>query len=136
MSQHKCKYAMVQCIDFRFREETERFATKLFGTADYDLYSWPGSAKKIADDAIREITLAQLAVCADLHSAEKIVLVSHTDCGAYGGKDAFDNVEAERQKLTDDLHKAKDYIKKSFPSVEVELYLLDTYRGNSFDKID
>lgn len=135
MPQHNCENALVQCIDFRFRDDTERFATELFGTPDYDLYSWPGSAKKIADDSIREITLSQLSVCADLHNAKRLVLVSHTDCGAYGGKEAFESIDDERKKLIDDLNKARDYIKGSFPSVEVELYLLDTYRGNSFDKV-
>lgn len=135
MSQHNCENALVQCIDFRFREATERFATKLFGTPDFDLYSWPGSAKKIADDAVREILLGQISVTADLHNAKKLVFVSHTDCGAYGGKDAFESADAEREKLTNDLRKAREIINGSFPSIEVELYLLDTYRGNSFDKV-
>lgn len=132
---HHCSNAAVFCVDYRFADITKKFLAGLFETAYFDSYSWPGSAKKIVDSSTQKEYLSNIAVCANLHSADRIVLINHTDCGAYGGKDAFKSIDDEREKLTDDLRKARDVIKESFPSVEVELYLLDTYRGNSFDKI-
>lgn len=134
-SQHHCNNAAVFCVDYRYADLTKKFLTGLFETAYFDSHVWPGAAKKIVDSSTQEEYLSNIAVSADLHSVERIVLINHTDCGAYGGKEAFENIDDERKKLTDDLRKARDIIKESFPSVEVKLYLLDTYRGNSFDKV-
>ncbi len=132
---HCCKFALIQCIDFRFRAATEEFATKLFGTPDFDLYSWPGAAKKLADDATREAALADIRVCAELHHGEKLVIVSHMDCGAYGGSKAFSDIEEEIKKMTADLHKARDIVREAHPTLEVETYLLNPRDGYSFDKV-
>lgn len=136
MSKHKCRFAAVQCIDFRFRKVTEEYLTQSFGTDSFDLYSWPGAAKKIADLQTRDTYMKDVAVCASLHSAERLLLVSHLDCGAYGGTQAFSSVDEEKKKLSADLCEARDYIRQLFPKLTVELVLLDTYQGNSFLKID
>lgn len=129
---HKCDFALIQCIDFRFRAMTEKFSVDLFQTSDFDLYSWPGAAKKLADDDTRSAAMRDIDICIGLHSTEKIAIVSHMDCGAYGGSKAFASPDEEKKVLTRDLHTARDLILEKHPNVKVETYLLDPNEEDQF----
>lgn len=125
MAGHECKFGAVVCIDFRFRDKMASFLEDLFGTARFDFFSWPGAAKKIADESTRAGAIADIAVCIDKHEAERLVIISHTDCGAYGGSSAFASKEEEIAKLSQDLRTSRDELIKNFPDLSVELYLYD-----------
>lgn len=125
MGGHKCKFGAVVCIDFRFRDKMASFLEGLFGTARFDFFSWPGAAKKIADESTRANAIADIAVCIDKHQAERLVVISHTDCGAYGGSSAFASKDDEVAKLSQDLRAAREALVESFSDLSVELYLYD-----------
>jgi len=101
------------------------FLEGLFGSKEFDLFSTPGAAKKIADASTRAETVGDIGICIDKHDAERFVIISHTDCGAYGGSDAFPSKDAEIAKLTEDLRTAQEELIKKFPNLLVELYLYD-----------
>jgi len=58
----------------------------------------------------------------DLHQVEKIVIVNHADCGAYGGSAKFNgDSEAEQKFHEGELRRAKDKSQTQFPDKEVIL---------------
>jgi len=120
---HKCAFGAIVCIDFRFRSKTSSFLENHFGTDKFDLFSWPGAAKKLADSATQATAIADVSVCIDKHNAERIVVISHTDCGAYDID--FESKTDEVRRLSQDLHTARNVLTEQFPSLSVELYLYD-----------
>jgi carbonic anhydrase len=58
----------------------------------------------------------------DLHHAQKIVIINHEDCGAYGGSKKFEgDREAEQQFHVEELQKAKMKILSLYPDREIIL---------------
>lgn len=124
---HTCPVAVVHCVDFRFRKEAEEFVEKELHVEDFDLWTVPGSAKKLAEDIKGEgdlLTGLQAVSCC-LHHVQKVVLINHADCGAYGGRKAFASIEVEREKHVADLHTAKDILVGKLDAVEVTLVYAD-----------
>jgi len=73
----------------------------------------------------------------DLHHVEKIVIVNHADCGAYGGSKQFNgDLEAEQRFHEGELRKAKEKILAQYPGKEVILvYAKLVDEGGSIDFI-
>jgi hypothetical protein len=59
----------------------------------------------------------QVGIAVRLHRVQRVVLVNHENCGAYGSAGG-----ADRHRK--DLCKARDRIHKGFPHLEIELYFL------------
>jgi hypothetical protein len=52
-------------------------------------------------------------------------LMVHSDCGAYGGLQAFDgNEEREAANHESELRSAAEFMKSNIPGIEVECYYL------------
>jgi carbonic anhydrase len=63
-----------------------------------------------------------IGVPCDLHHAQKIVIVNHADCGAYGGSKEFKgDLEAEQKFHEGELQKSKEKILQYYPDKEVAL---------------
>ena len=63
-----------------------------------------------------------IGVPCDLHHVQKIVIVNHADCGAYGGVEQFNgDLEAEQKFHEGELQKAKEKILKNYPGKEIIL---------------
>ena len=61
-----------------------------------------------------------------LHGTRRIILMLHSDCGAYGGLASFQgDVERERVNHRDDLRRAAEYVAAAIPGVAVETYFVD-----------
>ena len=62
-----------------------------------------------------------------LHGTKRVILMLHTDCGAYGGLAAgFGNdPDAERLHHRGDLSRAADYLERAIPGLEIEGYFVD-----------
>ena len=59
-----------------------------------------------------EIILRQIEISSNLHKISQVILMNHTDCGAYGGRDAFVTSEDEHSQHVGDMQKAKKLILK------------------------
>lgn len=117
---HSCEAVVLCCIDFRFWRETLEFAEKELGLKDFDFPSLPGAAKAINEGS--DLALGCVKVPCDLHHAKKIVIVNHSDCGAYGGSSKFNgDSEAEQKFHEEELQKAKAKILEIYPEKEVIL---------------
>ena len=120
---HNCDAVVLACIDFRFWKETMKFAEEELGIKTYDFPKMPGSAKAINECQNEvDVPMKCIGVPCDLHHAQKIVIVNHTDCGAYGGSKEFKgDSEAEQKFHEGELQKAKEKILKYYPGKEVIL---------------
>jgi carbonic anhydrase len=100
-----------------------RFVEEELGLKSYDFPKLPGAAKAI-NDCLSEVDVAMkcIGVPCDLHHVEKIVIVNHADCGAYGGSMQFNgDTEAEQNFHEGELKKAKEKILAQYPGKEVIL---------------
>ena len=62
-----------------------------------------------------------------LHGTDRVILLLHSDCGAYGGlhKIFHDNEALEVAHHRSELQKAHAALKEAFPSLFVECYFVD-----------
>jgi carbonic anhydrase len=88
-----------------------------------------GGAKALAcpeHESDREFLLSQLRKSIQLHGAKRIVLMLHSDCGAYGGLAKFGGDRAkERENHAVDMRQAKANLEKEIPGIPVEGYFVD-----------
>ena len=117
---------VVWCFDDRFYKLLKAFG-KQEGFGHIDLVKDAGGAKALAGDASpeRDFLLGQIATSVRLHGTNRVVLMLHRDCGAFGGSKSFADANAERQALTDQLHRAKDFVKQQLPALVVDAYFAD-----------
>ena len=113
---------VVWCIDLRFAELLEKFLKKV-GIRKSDVVKIAGGAKDIAspnDPRDRDYALRQIRTSVRLHGPQEIVVMSHQDCGGYGGSIAFANdAEFERHTHEDELQKAVSLLRNEFPHLKV-----------------
>lgn len=108
---HHCNAILVTCIDFRLQKYVEDFANKNLGEKSYDRVAWAGGVFDV------EAVLNQIRLSKKLHDIQKVVLVNHEDCGAYGK-------EGTPQRHAEDLKNAKAKIKQLYPEMQVDTYYL------------
>lgn len=114
---HSCSTLTVHCIDFRLQKTIKDYLDNQLLLGDCDILSVAGGVKDM------NFVLSQVKLSKSLHSIKKVVLVNHTDCGAYGGSSAFANAEAEKMHHASELLKAKHEISRLFPDLTVETFL-------------
>ncbi len=119
---HSCEAVVLACIDFRFWRETEQFVRGYLKINDFDFPKLPGSVKAINEAETEEIPFLCLDVPCRLHKAKKIILINHSDCGAYGGLKKF-NGDLEKEEIFhyQELKKASKKLQKNFPRKEIVL---------------
>lgn len=102
--------AIVWCFDYRFSPALKHYITE-HKIKRYDLICVAGGAKNVSSPeraSDRAFLLGQLKKSIQLHQAREIVLMTHSDCGAYGGAARFGN-DSRREAAfhRSELHKAK-----------------------------
>lgn len=137
---HSCEAVVLSCIDFRFWKETVQFIEGELGIKDFDFPSLPGSAKAINEGEENGLAFSCISVPVELHHAQKIVIINHEDCGAYGGSKKFDGNKIAEQKFhEEELQKAKTKILAKYPEKEVILAyacLIDNGKNVEFFEIN
>jgi len=120
----------LRCFDNRFWKTFKRFM-KFMGIGDIDPESPAGGAKVFASPekkTDREFFLREIAKSVKLHKTRRVILFTHSDCGAYGGLSRFDGDEEKEFKFhVRELRRAKKVVRKRFPKLIVETYFIDSY---------
>lgn len=123
---HKAQACALFCMDFRFKDATLEYLRREQDLVDLDIVVLAGSSKNIADPKTsddKEEILRQLELSSRLHHIDKIVLIDHTDCGAYGGTKAFgESLIKEKEAHVKNLRKAKEILSKIFPDKKIMLF--------------
>ena len=125
--QYIADVAAVTCFDLRFNLAFHKFLKKA-GATHHDLIKVAGGAKCLASPdapAEREFVLDQIRKSIRLHKTNRIVLMVHADCGAYGGSDAYENPAAEAAHHEAELRRAAVVLRGAIPDVPVEAYFVD-----------
>lgn len=123
---HKAQSLLIHCIDFRFIAAIKEWLAQhqLLGATDE--VSLAGAVQNIVspkNESDRELVLRQIDIAKRLHGIDEVILMNHTDCGAYGGKSAFINELAEEEKHELDLREARSIILAKFPMLKVNWVL-------------
>jgi hypothetical protein len=126
---YHCDAAVVWCFDNRFELGFRKFL-KRAGIQNIDPIKIAGGAKSLASPespADREFLLGQLGKSITLHGTPHVILMVHSDCGAYGGLDGHfkGDVAGEAETLRGELMRASEVLKRRFPAVRVSTYFVD-----------
>ncbi|HJV32653.1 MAG TPA: hypothetical protein VJ694_01365 [Patescibacteria group bacterium] len=122
---------VVTCMDWRLHGANGigMYVEKAFGVAQYGLFATAGAAKELVPGTARnDLFLSQLDLVAS-KGLKRVILLSHTDCGKYGGDVAFEGVERQREKLSADLDAAADAIATHWPKLRIERGIARTVRN-------
>ncbi|MBU1180137.1 hypothetical protein KJ885_04290 [Patescibacteria group bacterium] len=118
---------LIHCMDFRLHEDIKNWMQNQGILGDTDLVSVAGAGKDIINPEwplYREYVLRQVQLSIKLHDMKRVILMHHTDCGAYGGKSAFGgSPEKEEQKHIADMQGAAALLKQKWPDLQVSLVL-------------
>lgn len=118
---HTCKAVIIHCMDFRLIEQTRNWMAGKGILGDCDVVSLAGASKEIADgsEGARALLLKQIATASNLHQAGKVILLHHSDCGAYKASYNFSSAAEEKDRQIEDMRKAEEIIKEKFSGLEV-----------------
>lgn len=115
---HQCDAIVITCMDFRIHNgKAIPEIQKATGLKIFDVVSLPGGAKNLVGRIFRgrlrvRQMLTIIALSKRLHGIRSVVLVNHTDCGAYGEAGTL-------EKLQDDLLRARDRVQTKYPELMV-----------------
>jgi carbonic anhydrase-like protein len=121
--------AIVWCFDNRFELGFRKFLKRI-GIINSDAIRVGGGAKSLASpeqESDREFVLEEIRKSIQLHATRRVILMSHSDCGAYGRLDGgfSGDAHAEAQHHERELRKAAAVIAERLPGIEVQSYFVD-----------
>jgi hypothetical protein len=116
----------VYCFDYRFVGQTEDFIRRELHIPFCTPYTFPGGPKVYNDIETRSVFLGAFSKVSDLHhGVERVILIAHRDCKAWGGSEAFPSREEERVTHERDMRVARDMLLRRCPRLEIELYYME-----------
>jgi carbonic anhydrase len=126
---YHCDASVVGCFDNRF-DTACRKLLKRIGVMQPDMVKIAGGAKALASPELefhRAFVLEQIHKSIRLHGTDRVILILHSDCGAYGGlTDRFQNdAEAESAHYRAELATATSYLKETIPGIKVDSFILN-----------
>jgi carbonic anhydrase len=134
-SSHTTDVLVIMCMDFRLhRHDPPQLADFLhsLGLHTWDLRTQQGGVKDLLPTVVgaqKDSLLAAVRISRDLHGVQTILLMNHTDCGAYGGAKAFTNAAEEREAHVHDLCVATEEMARIFPEMRTQAVLADIGSG-------
>jgi carbonic anhydrase len=125
---YKCDAAVVWCFDNRFELLLQKMVKRL-GLRYYDPIRIAGGTKYLASpeqEFERQFVLEQIRLSMRLHETKTVILMLHSDCGAYGGLAAFENdPQRESENHRQEMHRAAQYLAEQIPGLNVRAFFVD-----------
>src|SRR5258708_6639371 len=123
-----CDAAVVWCYDNRFETVFPKLLRRI-GIVHSDPIRIAGGARCLAacgEESERAFVLEQIRRSMNLHSTRTVILMLHSDCGAYGGLAAFQNDRVkEAGNHCDDLQQAIVGLQSAIPGLNIRAYFVD-----------
>lgn len=110
---YHCQALAVHCLDFRIQKAIQDYLEKKGLLGNCDIVSVAGGVKTAVNPG-HDFILNQIRISKRLHDIKEIILINHTDCGAYDGDD---------EKSLSDLQKTKTLLQGIFGGVEIKMAL-------------
>lgn len=134
---YKCHACLITCQDFRLhqRQDGRNYVAEFIKNLgiDCDLITRAGGVLDLirpSEDNHDTSILRDAGVSAELHKVEKVYLLNHETCGAYGSMN-FSSRDEESHQHYADLHEAREIILKEFPHLKVNLYFAELEPGTT-----
>lgn len=126
---YHCDAAILWCFDNRFELGFRKFLKRI-GVMNSDPIKIAGGAKVLVSpehESDREFVLDQIRKSVRLHGTKRVILMLHSDCGAYGGLAGgfHGDAAAEAAHHQQDLWCAAANLKRAIPGIDVEGYFVD-----------
>jgi hypothetical protein len=126
---YHCDAAIIWCFDNRFDLGFRKFL-KRNGVINTDPIKVAGGAKSLASpeqESDRLFIVDQIRKSMRLHGTQRVVLMLHSDCGAYGGLAGGFGGDARKEALhhEEELQKAAEYLQGEIPELEITKYFVD-----------
>lgn len=126
---YHCDAAILWCFDNRFELGFRKFLKRI-GVVNSDPIKVAGGAKCLAspeNPTDREFVLEQIRKSMRLHGTRRVVLMVHSDCGAYGGlAGGFGgDAQAEAAHHQHELALAAANLAEAIPGIEIQAYFVD-----------
>lgn len=126
---YHCDAVVVACFDHRFDLVLRKFLKRI-RVVNPDPIIVAGGAKSLATPehpSDRDFLIDQIRKSIRLHGTDRVILLLHSDCGAYGGLHIIfkDDQEAEVAHHRNELRKAHALLKGTFPHLSAECYFVD-----------
>jgi len=126
---YQCDGAVVWCFDSRFQLMLNKLLKRL-GVSNSDSIKVAGGAKSLASperESDRDFILGQIRTSMRLHGTKRVILMLHSDCGAYGGlRGGFSgDSEAEVVHHHEELRRAAKFLFEAEPGLTVNGYFAD-----------
>ncbi|MBD3252002.1 hypothetical protein GF380_06175 [Candidatus Uhrbacteria bacterium] len=113
------EWLVIRCMDGRLNNPIQAFLTEQGITGAYDLLSLPGGPKDLQDSG-SGLTQAVEKVSVGLHRVKKVLLIQHTDCGAYGGRvHCGGSEDADHAFQSHELDIAATTLQEAYPELEI-----------------
>ena len=128
-AKYLCDAAIIWCFDNRFELSFRKYLKRI-GVSNSDSIKIAGGAKSLASPDLetdREFVLEQIRKSMRLHATTRVILMVHTDCGAYGGlAGGFGgDARAEAEHHQNELQRAASTLLKVLPTLDVQAYFVD-----------
>jgi carbonic anhydrase len=126
---YHCDAAIIWCFDNRFELGFRKFLKRI-GVCNSDPIKIAGGAKCLASpdqETDREFVLEQIRKSMRLHGTKRVILMLHSDCGAYGGLQAGfgGDARAEAEHHQTELRRAAGNLAKAIPGIAIDGYFVD-----------
>lgn len=139
-NQHKAQACALFCMDFRFKDATLKYLKEKLDLKDLDIIVLAGASKNLAspkESTDYYFTIRQIEISIKLHEIDKIVLINHADCGAYGGMKKIGSYKKEKEVQIKDLLKSKKLLEKIFSNQKIILIYANLVNGEmQFERIE
>jgi len=119
-----CDATILWCFDNRFELGFHKFLKRI-GVVHADPIKIAGGAKCMASPELeseREFVLEQIRKSMRLHGTKRVILMVHSDCGAYGGLAGgfHGDSRAEAIHHEQELQRAAAYLSEAIPGLQLE----------------
>ena len=126
---YHCDASVVGCFDNRF-DTACRKLLKRIGVTQPDPIKIAGGAKALASpeqEFHRTFVLDQIHKSIRLHGTDRVILMLHSDCGAYGGLAGrfHGDTDAETAQYHAELAVATEFLRSTIPGIKVESFILN-----------
>jgi len=126
---YHCDAAILWCFDNRFELGFRKFLKRI-GVNYSDPIKIAGGAKCMASpehESDRQFVLEQIHKSMRLHGTRRVILMLHSDCGAYSGlSGGFEcDTAAEAAHHERELQRAAANLRAAIPGIEVQGYFVD-----------
>jgi carbonic anhydrase len=125
---YHCDAAILWCFDNRFELGFRKFLKRI-AVVNSDPIKIAGGAKCMTSpehESDRQFVLDQIRKSMRQHGTQRVILMVHSDCGAYGGlAESFGgDAAAEATHHERELQRAAANLRAAIPDVEVQGYFV------------